>query len=163
QNYLQRLKALGLTDASADAGGNVVAVREGRGTGPTLVLSAHLDTVFPAGTDVTVRAREGRYHGPGVGDDARGLAALLSLLRGLAALLSILRALEDNDIETVGDLMFVGTVGEEGLGDLRGVKALLRERGEIDGFLSIDGSDPIADPRRSQVVVQATGSRRWRI
>lgn len=152
RNYAQRLQAVGLQDVTIDEEGNVVAIRKGRGKGPTLVLSAHLDTVFPAGTDVTVQEREGRYYGPGIGDDARGLAALLS----------ILRALDEHDIQTVGDLMFVGTVGEEGLGDLRGVKALLRERTEIDGFLSIDGSDPIADPRRSQVVVQATGSRRWR-
>lgn len=153
KEYLQRLQALGLKDAQIDSEGNVIAVRKGRGNGPTLVLSAHLDTVFPAGTDVTVQERDGRYYGPGIGDDARGLAALLS----------ILRALDQHGIETSGDLMFVGTVGEEGLGDLRGVKALLRERTEIDGFISIDGSDPLADPRRSQVVVQATGSRRWRV
>src|SRR6266403_1470631 len=82
---------------------------------------------------------------PGIGDDSRGLAALLSLIKSINA----------NGIATVGDVMFVGTVGEEELGNLRGVKALFRDHPDIDGFISIDGLGI------TRVVNQATGSHRY--
>jgi len=144
KDYLRRLQALGLADAGIDSEGNVIARRKGAGGGPTLVLSAHLDTVFPAGTDVTVREKDGRYFGPGFVDDSRGLTVLLT----------VLRAMQANGIETTGDVLFVGTVGEEGLGNLRGVKALFRDRKDIDGFISVDSVS-------GKIVNQATGSRRW--
>lgn len=151
-DYLRRLHKLGLSNAAIDAEGNVVARRKGTGQGPTLVLSAHLDTVFPEGTDVTVRQKDGRYLGPGFVDDSRGLAVLLT----------VLRAMQDNDIRTSGDVLFVGTVGEEGLGNLRGVKALFRDNRNIDGFISVDSvSQPDEKHGRSKIVSQATGSRRW--
>jgi len=109
------------------------------------VVSAHLDTVFAEGTDVTVKEKDGVILAPGIGDDSRGLAALLSLIKSLNA----------NDITTVGDLMLVGTVGEEELGNLRGVKALFRDHTDIDGFISIDGLGV------ARVVNQATGSHRY--
>jgi putative aminopeptidase FrvX len=112
--YLKRFQELGFKDASIDAEGNVIALRKGSGGGPKLVVSAHLDTVFPEGTDVTVKEKDGIILAPGIGDDSRGLAALLSLIQAMNA----------NDIKTVGDVLFVGTVGEEELGNLRGVKAL---------------------------------------
>jgi acetylornithine deacetylase/succinyl-diaminopimelate desuccinylase-like protein len=149
KDYLSRLRALGLSDATVDSEGNVIARRKGTGSGPTLVLSAHLDTVFPEGTDVTVRQKDGRYLGPGFVDDSRGLAVLLT----------VLRAMQDNAIKTSGDVLFVGTVGEEGLGNLRGVKALFRDHKNIDGFISVD-SVSLPDGR-SKIVSQATGSRRW--
>ena len=128
--YQKRMQELGFKDATIDSEGNVIALRKGSGGGrPKLVVSAHLDTVFPEGTDVTVKEKDGVIVAPGIGDDSRGLAALLSLIK----------AMNGNDIATVGDIMFVGTVGEEELGNLRGVKALFRDHKDIDGFISIDG------------------------
>jgi len=144
--FLRRFQELGFTDASIDAEGNVVALRRGSSSGrPKLVVSAHLDTVFPEGTDVTVKEKDGVILAPGIGDDSRGLAALLSLIKSINA----------NGIATVGDVMFVGTVGEEELGNLRGVKALFRDHADIDGFISIDGLGV------TRVVNQGTGSHRF--
>jgi tripeptide aminopeptidase len=144
--FLKRFQELGFKDASTDAEGNVIALRKGSGGGrPKLVVSAHLDTVFPEGTDVTVREKDGVILAPGIGDDSRGLAALLSLIKSINA----------NAIATVGDVMFVGTVGEEELGNLRGVKALFRDHADIDGFISIDGLGV------TRIVNLATGSHRY--
>lgn len=144
--YLKRMQQLGFRDAAIDAEGNVIALRRGTGGGrPKLVVSAHLDTVFPEGTDVTVKEADGITRAPGIGDDSRGLAAMLSLIKAMNA----------NGIATVGDVLFVGTVGEEELGNLRGVKALFRDHADIDGFISIDGLGI------TRVVNQATGSHRY--
>jgi acetylornithine deacetylase/succinyl-diaminopimelate desuccinylase-like protein len=144
--YQKRMQELGFKDAAIDAEGNVIALRKGSGGGrPKLVVSAHLDTVFPEGTDVTVKEKDGAILAPGIGDDSRGLAALLSLIKAVNA----------NEIATVGDILFVGTVGEEELGNLRGVKALFRDNKDIDGFISIDGLGI------TRVVNQATGSHRY--
>jgi len=144
--FLKRMQELGFKDASIDTEGNVVALRKGSGGGrPKLVVSAHLDTVFPEGTDVTVKEKDGVILAPGIGDDSRGLAALLSLIKSINA----------NEIATVGDIMFVGTVGEEELGNLRGVKALFGDHTDIDGFISIDGLGI------TRVVNQGTGSHRY--
>jgi tripeptide aminopeptidase len=145
--YLKRFRDLGIEGASIDAEGNVIGLRKGSVGKPKLVISAHLDTVFPEGTDTTVKEKDGVIHAPGIGDDARGLAALLSVLQALNA----------NEIRTVGDLMFVGTVGEEELGNLRGVKALFRDHKDIDGFISVDGL------QITRIVNQATGSHRYEI
>jgi acetylornithine deacetylase/succinyl-diaminopimelate desuccinylase-like protein len=135
--YLKRMQELGFKDASIDSEGNVIALRKGSGGGrPKLVVSAHLDTVFPEGTDVTVKEKDGAIVAPGIGDDSRGLAALLSLI-------------------TVMNANEIRTVGEEELGNLRGVKALFRDHRDIDGFISIDGLGI------TRVVNQATGSRRY--
>jgi len=144
--YQKRMQELGFKDASIDSEGNVIALRKGTGGGrPKLVVSAHLDTVFPEGTDVTVKEKDGAILAPGIGDDSRGLAALLSLIKAMNA----------NEISTVGDILFVGTVGEEELGNLRGVKALFRDHTDIDGFISIDGLGI------TRVVNQGTGSHRY--
>jgi tripeptide aminopeptidase len=144
--FLKRFHELGFKDAAIDSEGNVMALRKGSGGGrPKLVVSAHLDTVFPEGTDVSVKEKDGVILAPGIGDDSRGLAALLSLIKSINA----------NEITTVGDIMFVGTVGEEELGNLRGVKALFRDHADIDGFISIDGLGI------TRVVNQATGSHRY--
>src|SRR5215216_2382360 len=146
--YQKRMQELGFREASIDAEGNVIALRKGTGGGrPRLVVSAHLDTVFPEGTDVAVKEKDGAIVAPGIGDDSRGLAAMLSLIK----------VINENQIATVGDLMFVGTVGEEELGNLRGVKALFRDHAEIDGFISIDGLGI------TRVVNQATGSHRYQM
>jgi tripeptide aminopeptidase len=144
---LGRMRELGLRDAAIDGEGNVVAIRKGAHGKPRLVASAHLDTVFPEGTDVTVRERDGVFLAPGIGDDARGLAVLLSLIG----------VLNRADLRTVGDVLFVGTVGEEELGNLRGVKALFRDHRGIDAFISIDGLDI------GRIVNQGTGSRRYEV
>jgi tripeptide aminopeptidase len=144
--FLKRMQELGFKDTAIDSEGNVIALRKGTGGGrPKLVVSAHLDTVFPEGTDVTVKEKDGAILAPGIGDDSRGLAALLSLIK----------AMNENGIATVGDLLLVGTVGEEELGNLRGVKALFRDHADIDGFISIDGLGI------TRVVNQATGSHRY--
>ena len=146
--FLKRMQELGFKEASIDSEGNVIALRKGSGGGrPKLVVSAHLDTVFAEGTDVTVKEKDGVILAPGIGDDSRGLAALLSLIKCVNA----------NELATVGDVMFVGTVGEEELGNLRGVKALFRDHSDIDGFISIDGLGI------TRVVNQATGSHRYEI
>lgn len=153
QEFAARLRAAGLDDVTLDATGNVIGKRPGVKGGSLLVVSAHLDTVFDEGSDVTVKETNGRYHGLGIHDDARGLAALLS----------VVRALQASKIRTDGDVWFVGTVGEEALGNLRGVKALFAENRGIDGFISVDGVDSPEEAAagRSHVVTQATGSRRW--
>lgn len=146
-DFLRRMKAAGLPEARIDAEGNVIAVRKGSGRGPVLVVCAHLDTVFPEGTDVKVKVKDNRYAAPGIFDDGRGLAAMLS----------IVRALNQANVRTVGDIVFLASVGEEELGDLRGVKAFFRDHRNVDGFIAFDGIDI------TRVVSAATGSRRWRI
>jgi acetylornithine deacetylase/succinyl-diaminopimelate desuccinylase-like protein len=145
--FLARLQALGLTSAAIDAEGNVVGVRKGTGQGPKLVISAHMDTVFPAGTDVKVKERDGRLYAPGISDNTRGLAVLLSWLK----------VLNDNRIGTVGDLVFVGNVGEEELGNLRGMKHLFAEHLDIDGMVALE---PAPD---GTVLVLGTGSHRHEV
>jgi tripeptide aminopeptidase len=147
QDYVKRLAALGFKDAFIDKEGNVIAVRPGSGGGPKLIVSAHLDTVFPAGTNLTIKERDGKLYAPGIGDDTRGLAELLSMVRALNA----------TNIKTVGDIWFVGTVGEEGLGDLRGARALFRDHEDLDGFISIDGAQP------ARITYIAVGSHRYRV
>jgi tripeptide aminopeptidase len=142
---LARVQELGLKDAYLDQEGNVIAVRKGSGGGPKLAIAAHIDTVFPEGTDVTVKEKDGRFLAPGIGDDTRGLAALLA----------IIRAMNGNALNTVGDIVFVGDVGEEELGNLRGVKALFRDHKDIAAFISIDGLSV------GRIVNKATGSHRY--
>lgn len=146
-DYARRLRELGLADVRIDAEGNVIAVRPGAGGGPRLVIASHLDTVFPAGTDVKVRQEGGRYLAPGISDNSRGLAVILQ----------VLRSLNEAGLQTQGDLILVGTVGEEGNGDLRGCKALFSGDHGIDGFLAVDG---VAVTR---ILAGATGSRRYRV
>lgn len=141
-----RMKAYGLTDVTVDAVGNVIGRRPGSGAGPILAIGAHLDTVFPAGTDVTVKREGNRYTAPGIGDNCSGLRALLQTLR----------CLNEADIQTQGDILFVATVGEEGLGDIRGSKHLVATR-HVDGFIAIDNTDI------GRILQGAVGSHRYRI
>lgn len=142
--------ASGLGSVSRDAAGNVIASRPGSADGPPLVISAHLDTVFPPGTEVRVTREKDVLRGPGIADDARGLATLVALAR----------MMETSVISTRQPLLFVATVGEEGPGDLRGVKHLFSEHGaarEAIGFISLDGAG------LDRIVVEGLGSRRYRI
>ena len=151
--FKRRLESLGITNVRIDATGNVIGERAGSGTGPTVVLSAHLDTVFPEGTGVKVTrdstATGGtRLTAPGIGDDCRGLAAVLA----------VARALKSANVQTAGMVYFVGTVGEEGPGNLRGVRALFAGelKGKIDYFISVDGTGFGATSG-------AVGSNRYRV
>lgn len=132
EHFKQRFNELGLKNVRIDAIGNVIGERPGAGSGPTLVLAAHLDTVFPEGTDVKVKRSGSTLSGPGIGDDCRGLAVILA----------VARALNEAAIETEGTILFVANVGEEGLGDLRGVRHLFNNelKGKITHFISIDGT-----------------------
>ncbi|MDH7570417.1 MAG: M20/M25/M40 family metallo-hydrolase, partial [Armatimonadota bacterium] len=127
---LQRFSQVGLVHPRCDAVGNVLAEWPGVSARPLVVLAAHLDTVFPEGTEVRVR-REGKVlQAPGIGDNARGLAVILAVARALGHV----------GIATRGTLLFVGNVGEEGLGDLRGTRHLLQGElaGRVDYFLTVD-------------------------
>jgi acetylornithine deacetylase/succinyl-diaminopimelate desuccinylase-like protein len=146
--YAELLRAAGADSVALDSVGNVVALRRGTAGGRTVAMGGHLDTVFPEGTDVTVRARGDTLFAPGIGDDSAGLVLVLE----------VLRALEHARIETAGDVLFLGTVGEEGLGDLRGVKHLFRGvPPRIDAFIAVDGGSIEA------IVHQGLGSRRYRL
>jgi len=148
--YLEMLHAHGLAEVEQDEVGNVMGRRRGFGNGETLVVAAHLDTVFPAGTDVRVRREGTKLFAPGVGDDTRSLAVNLAFLR----------AMDAAGIRTRADILFVGDVGEEGLGDLRGVRHLFtrgRHAGKIDAFLTVDS------PEVERIVTGGVGSRRYRV
>lgn len=144
---LARLEELGLADCQMDEEGNVFGIRKGVGGGPKIFVSAHLDTVFPEGTDTTVKERDGILYAPGIVDDTSGLAELLS----------IVRAFKETDIKNIGDIVFGGTVGEEGLGNLRGVRAFFNNQHDIDGFISLDG------PEVSRICYKGTGSFRYKV
>lgn len=147
EHVLKRFKEVGLSDAAIDSAGNVVGIRKGSGSGPTLVVSAHLDTVFPEGTDVKVKEQDGKLLAPGIGDDTRGLAVVISWIK----------ALNEQKIKTVGDIMFVANVGEEGLGNLKGMKALFKEHKNIDGMVGLEPG--VGD----KVLTQGTGSHRYEV
>ena len=121
------LKKLALTDIRTDELGNVSAVRKGTGGGPTVVFAAHMDTVFPEGTDVTVRRDGDVLRGPGIGDDTSNLIAQLEMFR----------ALDRGKVTTKGDLIFLATVQEE-LG-LVGARYWLEKSGyKPDMFVAVD-------------------------
>ena len=146
--FAEILRAIGGLDVRTDDVGNVIARRVGNADGPTVMLAAHLDTVFPEGTDVAVRREGDSFTAPGIGDNTRGLVSLLL----------VARALETHGIETGGDIVFVGTVGEEGAGDLRGMRHLFADPDHgIDSVVVIDGGE------MGRLVDTAVGSNRYRI
>lgn len=128
----QRFTELGLKNVRLDGIGNVIGERPGSAAGPVLILAAHLDTVFPEGTEVRVKRNGSLLSAPGIGDDSRGLGVILA----------VARALNEAQIETAGTIVFVANVGEEGLGDLRGVRHLFNGefKGRATHFISVDGT-----------------------
>jgi acetylornithine deacetylase/succinyl-diaminopimelate desuccinylase-like protein len=149
--YLAMLREAGLEDCEMDPEGNVMGLRRGLGNGQLIVVAAHLDTVFPPGTDLKVRREGTRLYAPGIGDDTRSLAMNLAFLR----------AMDAAGIRTKHDILFVGNVGEEGLGDLRGMRFLFtkgRYAGRIAAFISVEG--PMG---MGTIVSGATGSLRYRV
>jgi acetylornithine deacetylase/succinyl-diaminopimelate desuccinylase-like protein len=149
--FARMLKESGIGNVEIDAEGNVIGLRKGAGTGPLIAIAAHLDTVFPEGTEITVRRQGNRLAAPGVGDNSRSLAVLLG----------ISRALDRAKIQTTSDILFIGNVGEEGPGDLRGMRYLFQKgpyKDRIGMFISVDGAGGGSD-----VVNGALGSRRYHV
>lgn len=146
--YKNLLTKAGADKVWIDSVGNVLALRKGIKGERTIALDAHIDTVFPIETDVKVRKNGDTLFAPGIGDDTRGLAMVIT----------VLKALNEAKITTEADILFVGTVGEEGLGDLRGVKYLFRKEADIkiDSWISIDGGS------LGRVNNGALGSKRYR-
>lgn len=146
----EKFGALGLENPSIDEEGNCLGLWRGKSMRPLLVVSAHLDTVFSAETDFSIRRANNKLFGPGISDDGCGLAALIAFAS----------ALRDSRIQTEGSILFVGTVGEEGEGNLRGVRSLFTKgswANQIDFFLSFDG------PGVERITNQALGSKRYRV
>lgn len=147
--YLEMMRAAGLQDVEMDEVGNVMGLRKGTGGGPLLVVAAHLDTVFPEGTPVKVRREGDRLYAPGVGDDTCSLPVLLAFVR----------ALDAAGIRTKGDILFVGDVGEEGPGNLRGMRHLFTQgkyKGRIAQFISVE-------PGRDGITTGGVGSLRYKV
>ena len=149
QEYRARMRALGLVNTRIDSEGN--AIGELPGSDPrasSVLISGHLDTVFPEGTDVRVRREGTVLHGPGIGDDCRGLAVVLA----------VARTMRESGLRPRGTVYFVGTVGEEGAGNLRGVRHLLQNelKGKVGYFLSVDGAG-------YDITKDAVASHRYRV
>lgn len=152
ERFAEMLREAGLEDVHTDEVGNVIGRRPGtanaNGSGKRVAYAAHLDTVFPEGIDVTVSVDGDKYAAPGIGDNTRGLVTILE----------VLRAMQHAQIETEADILFIGNVGEEGLGDLRGVKHLFRDGAEkIDTFIAVDGGNS------DRIVYGGVGSHRYRV
>ncbi len=132
QHFKQMLEVAKADKVWIDSLGNVLALRKGTTGTRTIVLDAHLDTVFPEGTDVTVKQKGDTLFAPGIADDTRGLIALLT----------VLRAMEKSNLRTTDDVLFVATLGEEGLGDLRGAKYVVeKSKLKIDSWIAVDGTE----------------------
>ncbi len=144
----KRFTELGLENVFVDPVGNVIAGLSGKSDEKVLVLSAHLDTVFPEGTEIKVERNNTLLTAPGISDDSRGLAVLLA----------VARVLKQFQIQTEGSIYFVATVGEEGLGNLRGVRHLFEHslKNKITHFISIDDVG-------LHSVITAVGSHRYKV
>jgi acetylornithine deacetylase/succinyl-diaminopimelate desuccinylase-like protein len=148
RRYAEILESVLPGSVSTDAEGNVIGRIEGAGDGDTVAIVAHLDTVFPPGTDVTVRREGDKLCAPGIGDNSRGLVLMYALAH----------ALTGHGTRPKGDVLLIASVGEEGVGDLRGMRHLFREGGpRIDQFIAIDGGS------ESRVLNQAVGSIRYKL
>lgn len=148
ERFAEMLREAGLDDVVIDEVGNVVGRRPGTSGERVVGYSAHLDTVFPEGTDVTVRFDDDKMYAPGIGDNTRGLIVILA----------VLRAMEYAGLETEADVLFIGNVGEEGLGDLRGVKYLFRDGAPpIDTLIAVDGGNT------ERIVYGGVGSHRYKV
>lgn len=142
----KKMADAGLEDVHIDEVGNVLGTWSGTGNGPRIIIAGHTDTVFPRETDLTLKKEGERYSCPGIGDDTRAVAELLSLARALNA----------TGIRGEGDIVFCANVCEEGLGDLRGTKHVFGDRdNHYDGFVSID------DKNTAGIIYQAVGSERY--
>jgi len=143
-----RFEALGLQEVRIDAAGNVRGRRPGTGGGPGVAMAAHLDTVFPRGTDVRVKRQGTRLAAPGIGDNSVAVAALLAMVE----------ALDAGGVKTAGDLYLASNTCEEGLGDLKGMKAFMADvKGRVGAVLAIEGM------KVNRIIHIAVGSRRYKV
>jgi len=148
KEFAERLKLAGIENVWIDSIGNVIGFLKGSVGNKNIAVDAHIDTVFPEGTDVKVRVKNDTLFAPGIGDDTRGLAMILTLAE----------TIKKNNIEPVNNIIFIGTVGEEGLGDLRGVRYLFKNKTpKIDSWIAIDGGSI------GRVNNQALGSYRYEV
>lgn len=153
----EQLRARGLA-AEIDEIGNVVARRKGRGRAKSLLLAAHTDTVFPIDTELSVRRDNGKMIGPAIGDNSLAVASLIHLAT----------ILDQAQIETPGDVLFAANVGEEGLGNLRGIRALCDRYGnELGGVIAIEGHNVgrvthgAVGSKRIRVTIEGPGGHSW--
>jgi tripeptide aminopeptidase len=143
-----RFAQLGLADVTIDGAGNVRGRRPGAGGGPGVAVGAHLDTVFPKGTDVRVKRDSSRLLAPGIGDNSVAVAALLTMVE----------ALDAGGVRTAGDLHLTCNTGEEGLGDLKGMKAFVADvRDRVKALIALEGM------KINRIIHIAVGSRRYRV
>ena len=156
--FSERLKLAGIEKVWIDSIGNVIGFLEGSIGNKNIAIDAHLDTVFPEGTDVQVRIKNDTLFAPGIGDDTRGLAMILTIAETIIK----------SDIKPVDNILFIGTVGEEGLGDLRGVRYLFKNNEpKIDSWIAIDGgsigrvNNQALGSYRYEVVFDGPGGHSW--
>jgi len=148
KEFSERLKLAGIKKVWIDSIGNVIGFLEGSIGNKNIAIDAHLDTVFPEGTDVKVQIKNDTLFAPGIGDDTRGLAMILTIAETIV----------NSEIKPVDNILFIGTVGEEGLGDLRGVRYLFKNNEpKIDSWIAIDGGSI------GRVNNQALGSYRYEV
>ena len=146
--YMAKLLAASGLSVHKDSAGNAIGVREGASEKNVILVAAHLDTVFPPGTDVRVRRARGRLEAPGIADNGAGLATIAALAR----------ALDEARVETEASILFCADVGEEGEGNLRGMRQLLSTyKGRVRAVFAIDGA------ATDYVTTVALGSRRFEI
>ena len=158
KEFSERLKLAGIEKVWIDSIGNVIGLLEGSIGNKNIAIDAHLDTVFPEGTDVQVRVKNDTLFAPGIGDDTRGLAMILTIAETIVK----------NEIKPVDNILFIGTVGEEGLGDLRGVRYLFKNNEpKIDSWIAIDGgsigrvNNQALGSYRYEVVFDGPGGHSW--
>ena len=156
--YRNRLEACGATECRIDREGNVVGHIRGAGKRPEILLEAHLDTVFPKETPLAVTEEQGFLYCPGISDDTASLACILSLTR----------AIRHAGLTPAGDIVFGGTVGEEGEGNSRGIRHLLHETlPDIDTVISLEcfGGEHLCleaiGIRRCEYTFRAQGGHSW--
>jgi len=143
-----RFAALGLQGVSIDAAGNVRGRRPGAGDGTGVAIAAHLDTVFPRGTDVRVKREGPRLAAPGIGDNSVAIAGLLAMVE----------ALDAGGVKTAGDLFLASNTCEEGLGDLKGMKAFMADVGKnVGAAIAVEGM------KVNRIIHTAVGSRRYKV
>ena len=158
KEFSERLKLAGIEKVWIDSIGNVIGFLEGSIGNKNIAIDAHLDTVFPEGTDVKVQIKNDTLFAPGIGDDTRGLAMILTIAETIV----------NSEIKPVDNILFIGTVGEEGLGDLRGVRYLFKNNEpKIDSWIAIDGgsigrvNNQALGSYRYEVVFDGPGGHSW--
>lgn len=146
--FAEMIREIGFTEVEIDDVYNVTTTIKGTVGRPKILITGHCDTVFDFGTDLTPKYHEDGSIGiPGICDDTRALAEVLSMLR----------AFKKFDIKPVGDIIIGCNVGEEGLGDLRGIKRLVERMPDLDAFLSIDG------PKMGGLTYSGVGTNRYKV